>query len=376
MKLMPFALERIQSEWEHIVKYNLTESGVAPLSITDLLGDDLHAETLLSTKMGYPQTNGTSELRSLISSPYSAADEENVVVTNGGAEANFLAAWNLFHESEGKDLVMMLPNYMQINGVWESLGGKVRPFYLRVEKGEWVPDVEQLKGVISKETAAIAICNPNNPTGAVLDKGQLKTIAEIAEDAGVYVLSDEVYRGAELSGLETPSFFDIYDRVMVTSSLSKVYALPGLRLGWVISSSKKKANELWSYSDYTSICPSMLSDILARAALQPKTRSWILERTRRIVKTHWSIMRAWLDSHADIFEWIPPRAASICFPRYNLPISSGDLVNQILREKSVLVAPGDHFGVPDHLRFGFGYDKESLKEGLNLLSDVLREISC
>ncbi|MCK5301816.1 MAG: hypothetical protein KAJ96_01640, partial [Candidatus Thorarchaeota archaeon] len=95
MKLMPFELERIQSEWEHIVKYNLTESGVAPLSITDLLGDDFPAETILSTKLGYPQTNGTSELRSLISSPYSAADEENVVATNGGAEANFLAAWNL-----------------------------------------------------------------------------------------------------------------------------------------------------------------------------------------------------------------------------------------------------------------------------------------
>lgn len=376
MKLMPFELERIQSEWEHIVKYNLTESGVAPLSITDLLGDDFPAETILSTKLGYPQTNGTSELRSLISSPYSAADEENVVATNGGAEANFLAAWNLFHESEGKELVMMFPNYMQINGIWESLGGKVRPFYLKVENGEWVPDVEQLKGVISKGTAAIAICNPNNPTGAVLDKEQLKTIAEIAEDASVYVLSDEVYRGAELSGPETPSLFDIYDRVIVTSSLSKVYALPGLRLGWIVSSSKKKAHELWSYSDYTSICPAMLSDILACAALQPETRSWILKRTRRIVKTHWSIMRAWLDSHADIFECIPPRAASICFPRYNLPISSGDLVNQILREKSVLVAPGDHFGVPNHLRFGFGYDKESLKEGLDLLSDVLRSISC
>ncbi|MFX1416163.1 MAG: aminotransferase class I/II-fold pyridoxal phosphate-dependent enzyme, partial [Promethearchaeota archaeon] len=230
MKLEQFKLERIQSEWEHIVDINLTESGVEPLTIADLIPDKRERMKVLETKLGYSQTNGTIPLREAIAAMYGDADADNVLVTNGGAEANFITIWNLLHEDPDRnEIVMMLPNYMQIYGVTRGLGGSVSPYYLRMRGGEWTPDLEGLKAAISKKTAAITLCNPNNPTGAAMGADCLRAIAEIAEDAGVWILSDEIYQGAELEGPRTPTMFDYYDKVLVTNSLSKAYGLPGLR---------------------------------------------------------------------------------------------------------------------------------------------------
>ncbi|MHA1637413.1 MAG: aminotransferase class I/II-fold pyridoxal phosphate-dependent enzyme [Candidatus Thorarchaeota archaeon] len=374
MKLETFELERRQSEWEHRVKYNLTESGVEPISLRDLLSDDDTLSEFLDMKAGYSQTNGTIPLRKLISTPYSGTNEDNVLVTNGGAEANFLAAWRLLHESStGNELVLMLPNYMQLHGVWGALGGTVNPFHLRMEGNSWVPDMEGLKNAVTKDTIAIAICNPNNPSGAVLDDSHLKAIANIAQDAGVIIISDEIYQGAENEGLLTPTMFDHYDKVLITSSLSKVYGLPGLRLGWIVSSSKEIATELWTYSDYTTICPSKVSDWLATKALQPATREKLQKRGVKHVRSNWLILKEWLDSW-DFFEYAIPQAGAFCFPKYNLDIDSLSLVNRLLDEKSVLVVPGIHFGMENHLRIGFGYSEENLRGGLALIGEVLETL--
>ncbi|MFW9800595.1 MAG: aminotransferase class I/II-fold pyridoxal phosphate-dependent enzyme [Candidatus Thorarchaeota archaeon] len=375
MKLEPFELERIQSEWEHVVDINLTESGVEPLTVSYLIPDEEKRREILDTKLAYSQTNGTMPLREAIASMYKDADAENVVVTNGGAEANFITVWNLLHEHDrAKEIVMMLPNYMQIYGVTKGLGGSVIPFYLKMDANEWVPDLEGLKEAVSIDTVAITICNPNNPTGATLGSDYLKSIADIAADAGVWILSDEIYQGAELEGPKTPTMFDYYDKVLVTNSLSKAYGLPGLRLGWVVTSQKPHATDLWSYSDYTSICPTKLSDKLATIALQPEMREKILERTSRIVKGNWNVMREWLVEKNDIFDYVAPRAASICFPKHNLPISSLQLVDRLLKEKSLLIIPGEHFGMKHYIRIGFGYEEEHLKAGLSRLDELLQTI--
>jgi aspartate/methionine/tyrosine aminotransferase len=376
MKLEPFELERIQSIWEHRVKYNMTESGVEPLRLGELLKDEGSRQTLLDTSLGYSQTNGTIPLRELISSSYSNAGADNVLVTNGGAEANLLSVWRFLHEHKGTgELVMMLPNYMQIHGAAIALGGKVNPFYLKMKRKKWVPDLKGLKNSITKDTVAIVICAPNNPTGAVFDKNDLTAIAEIADDSNLWILSDEIYRGTELNGIISPSMFEHYDKVLVTSSLSKAFGLPGLRLGWIVSSSKKVAEELWAYSDYTTICPTKMSDWLAAIALQPENREKIQQRSSMIVKEHWAIMKSWLDSHSDVFKYVAPRAASICFPKHNLDISSLELVDRLLKEKSVLIIPGEHFGMPNYLRIGFGQEKDQLKEGLSLITEMIESLT-
>jgi aspartate/methionine/tyrosine aminotransferase len=376
VKLEPFEMERMQSEWEHIVDINLTESGVEPLTITDLIPDEKERMKVLETRLGYSQTNGTIPLRETIAGMYKGAETDNVLVTNGGAEANFITIWNLLHENpEADEIVMMLPNYMQIYGVTKGLGGSISPYYLKMESGEWTPDLEGLKAAVSKKTAAITVCNPNNPTGATMGVDHLRAIAEIAADTGVWILSDEIYQGAELDGPKTPSMFDYYDKVLVTNSLSKSYGLPGLRLGWIVSSLKPHATDLWSYSDYTSICPTMLSDMLATIALQPKMRAKILDRTSRIIKGHWAAMKKWLDERAHIFDYVAPKAAAICFPKHNLSISSLELVDRLLKEKSLLIIPGEHFGMETYLRIGFGYSEDKLNAGLARFDELLQTLN-
>ena len=372
MELETFELERFQSIWEHKVEINLTESGVEPYRVEDLLSNDSLKEEFLSTKLGYPQTNGDLELRRLISDLYDGAEPKQVVVTNGGAEANFTAIWNLVHEAkERKEIIVMLPNYMQIPGLVNAFGGVVRPLKLLFKDGKWIPEIEELKHIVSSKTSTIVICNPNNPTGTCLKKESLKSIAEIANDKGAWLLSDEVYQGAEYNEAITPSAYSYSDKVIVTNSLSKAYGLPGLRIGWIVSSNPEKSEEMWAYSDYTTICTTTLSNFLARIALVPKTRKQIIARTRRIVSEHWIVMKKWLDEHQDIFEYAPPEAASMCFPRHNLSISSMELSKRLLHEKSVLLIPGEYFGFEKHLRFGFGYDINEFKIGLERVGELL-----
>lgn len=366
-------MERIQSEWENIVEINLTESGVSPLSIADLIPDDERRDELFKTSLGYSQTNGTVKLRETIASMYEGATPDNVLVTNGGAEANFITIWNLLHENKDRnEIVMMLPNYMQMHGLTKGLGGDVVPYYLRMTGGRWLPDIEGLKSAVSKKTAAITVCNPNNPTGAILETDHLKAIADIAADVDAWVISDEIYQGAELEPRRSPSMFGLYEGVIVTNSLSKAYGLPGLRLGWILTSTEPHAKELWSYSDYTTICPGKLSDTLAITALQPEMREKILGRTADIIRKNWNILKAWLDERSEIFDYIPPQAAAICFPKHNLPISSLELVDRLLREKSLLIIPGEHFGMERYLRIGFGYDSDKLRNGLSRLDELIQ----
>jgi len=372
MKLERFELERIQSENENEVDINLSESGVEPMSVQELIAGNLDAEELLQTRLGYPQTNGTPLLREEIAAIYDGASADTVFVTNGGAEANFLTVWSILHENpERKEVVMMQPNYMQIHGITAASGGEVRPFWVRVRDGRWAPDIEELKKLVSRKTAAVAVCNPNNPTGAILTAEEMRAIAEIADDAEAWVISDEVYQGAEMTGGKTPSMFGLSERVIVTNSLSKAYGLPGLRLGWAVTHSREHAELLWSYSDYVTISPTMLSDMLATIALQPLMRAKILRRTRNIVTKHWAIMKQWLDAHEDIFDYVAPQAASICFPKHNLEASSSDFVARLLREKSVLLIPGEHFGFPHYFRFGFGHSIPKLKMGLKRIDELL-----
>ncbi|MFW9768220.1 MAG: aminotransferase class I/II-fold pyridoxal phosphate-dependent enzyme, partial [Candidatus Thorarchaeota archaeon] len=253
MNLEIFELERMQSEFEHVVKYNLSESGVEPLRIKDLLHSDELMVKFLNLQLVYSQTNGTIPLREAIAGDYDGIGANHILATNGGAEANFVVSWWLTHENpESSEFVFMVPNYMQIGGIWKNLGRRVRQFPLRMRDGEWVPDIEELKSVVSKKTAAIAICNPNNPTGAIVNEKNLKAIVDVASDNGSWVVSDEIYRGAEIHDERTPSIQGRYERVLVTSSLSKAYGLPGLRLGWVVCPTEDIAHQLWTYSDYTS----------------------------------------------------------------------------------------------------------------------------
>jgi len=264
-----------------------------------------------------------------------------------------------------------VPNYMQAWGLTRAFAGRVHPWPLREGPGpRWQPDLDELGTLVTPRTKLIAICNPNNPTGARLTASELDTIGRIADQHGAWVLSDEIYAGAELDGRDTPSMWGRAERVIVTSGLSKAYGLPGLRIGWVVAPAATTAS-LWSYHDYTTIAPTALSDALATVALAPPRRARLLERTRAILRANYPVVAAWLDGRPQVFNYIPPEAGAIIYLRYHKPMNSTELTTRLREEKGVLIVPGDHFCMYGYLRIGFGSDLAELRDGLSRLLSVL-----
>lgn len=368
----PFEMERLQSTWEKLVEYNLSESGVHPLRLGELLAaGSATAEDLLATELGYPQTNGAVELRQNIAALYAGATPENVLVTVGCAEANAVALQTLL--SPGDEMVVMLPNYMQTWGLGHNLGAEVKTFHLREDRG-WAPDLEELSAVVSPRTKLIAVCNPDNPTGYILTAAEMGAIVDIARRAGAWLLADEVYAGAErLTDVETPTFWGRYDKVLAMNSMSKAYGLPGLRVGWVVGPADM-VEQLWARHDYTSICVTMLANKLTAIALSPAVRPHLIQRARDYIRRGYPILDGWLEGHEGVFSLVPPQAAAIAFVRYHLDVNSTELVYRLIREKSVLIVPGDHFGMDRFLRIGYGLQPGYLRSALDRVHDLLTEI--
>ena len=372
MKISPFRMERWQSTWENRVELNLSESGVHPMTPRELFQLAEHdPDAVLDQRLFYNQSNGTEELREAIAGLYPGAAIDNVLVTNGGSEANYITSWSLLESSDVA--VMQIPNYMQMWGHAEVFAGEVRPFPLR-EATLWGPDLEDLRAQVDKDVKVIIVTNPNNPTGAILDESEIDEIVRIAASAEAWIIADEIYAGAELDGTSAPSFWGRYDRLVVTAGLSKAYGLPGLRVGWAIGPADF-IDRLWSYKDYTTIAPGTLSDLCARLALRPQTRKRVLERTRAILGENLATLSDWLAERADIFHFVPPRAGAICYTRYELEIGSGELAQRLKDEESVLVVPGDHFNMDRYLRIGFGVPRDELLEALGRIEKVVRSLT-
>jgi hypothetical protein len=371
MRLEQFAMERMQSTYENQVDFNLSESGVHPLRLGELVDDAASRDALLQEALRYSQSNGTLPLRSAIAALYPGATPDHIQVTNGGSEANYITTWNLVEP--GDEVVMMVPSYMQTWGLARAFGATIREWPLVETANAWRIDAEALERLVSPRTKLIIICNPNNPTGTRFDAEDLDRIASVAARHGAWILADEIYRGAELDGRETPSIWGRHDRVIVTSGLSKAYALPGLRIGWLAAPPPLVAS-LWSYHDYTTISPGALSDRLARRALEPHRRAQILARTRGILNANFPIIADWLRSHGELFTFVPPDAGAIVYVKYHHAINSTELVTRLMNEKSVLIVPGDHFSMDGYLRIGFGDEVDYLRTGLNRLHDLLESI--
>jgi aspartate/methionine/tyrosine aminotransferase len=373
MKLEPFAMERMQSTYENEVDFNLSESGVYPLSVRELLTDSRERDAVLDQPLVYTQSNGTRELRARIAALYPGATIDHIEVTNGGSEANYIVTWKLVEP--GDEVVVMVPNYMQTWGLSRAFGATVREWKLREDRAaaRWSVDLDELQRLVNAKTRLVIVCTPNNPTGARLTEAELDGIGRIAGQHGAWVLSDEIYRGAERDGRESPSLWGRYERVIVTSGLSKAYGLPGLRIGWIVAPPEFTAST-WSYHDYTTIAPGALSDRLAREALVPERRNMLLARTRRIVRDNFPMLEEWFSTQPGAFEWIQPEAGAICFARYHYAINSLELANRLRTEKSVLIVPGDHFGMDHYIRFGYGERPDYLRAGLTRVSELLATV--
>ena len=368
----PFVMERMMSKFEQDVDFNLSESGVHPMLLKDLLGDDDDiVNGFLDSDLNYPYVNGTPELRKNIAGMYDGATAENVLVTVGAIEANYISTRTIL--STGDEIVIMMPNYMQIWGIAKNHQYKIKTFELREENG-WSPDLDRLNDMVTADTKMIAVCNPNNPTGYILSDDEIDRIVAIAEGAGAWILADEVYRGAEReTDKESTSFYGRYDKVLAVGSMSKAYGMPGLRVGWV-AGPVETIDNIWARHEYINISATMLSNKLAALALSPEVRPRIIERTREYIRKGYPVLEEWMNSHQGIFTFTSPQAAAIAFVRYNLDVNSTVLAERLRREKSVLIVPGDHFGMDRFLRISFGLPHEYLTGGLDRIAELIEDL--
>lgn len=364
----PFKLERMLSKYENVVEYNLSESGVHPLTLRELL-DPVVIEELLDTGLNYPQTNGILELRKNIAALYPGATPDNVLVTVGAAEANYISVQTI--AKPGDRIAVMLPNYMQIWGIAHNSGMKASSFHLKEEQG-WALNLSELN--ISEKTKLISVCNPNNPTGYILTEEEMDSIIAAAERVGAWLLADEVYSGTErVTDVETPSFWGRYDKVLAINSLSKAYGLPGLRIGWVVAPADT-IDKLWARHEYLAIDTTMLANKLAAIALSDEVRPRLIERVRNYIRRGFPVLDTWLKSHEETFSFVPPHAAAIAFVHYHLDMNSTALVERLIHEKSVLIVPGDHFGLDHFVRISFGLPHNYLKPALDRIHDLIVEL--
>jgi aspartate/methionine/tyrosine aminotransferase len=366
-------MERMMSQFEQDVDYNLSESGVHPVQLAELIADEPNfIEQLLQTELNYPHVNGIPELRQNIANLYDGAGPENVLVTVGAAEANYISTRTLV--SPGQEIVVLLPNYMQIWGIARNHAFDLKIAHLREESG-WAPDLAELQEVVSSQTKLIAVCNPNNPTGRIMTDAEMNSIVSIAERVGAWILADEVYAGAErIENRHSRSFIGRYDKVIATGSMSKAYGLPGLRIGWLVAPAVT-LDEVWARHEYTTISATMLANKLAAIALSPTVRPRLLERTQKYIRRGYPVLQQWMDSHKDIFSFHPPDAAAIAFVRYNLDINSSELVDRLRSQKSVLIVPGDHFGLDHFVRISFGLSEDYLVAALDRFHELITEIT-
>jgi aspartate/methionine/tyrosine aminotransferase len=377
MKIEPFALERWMTTWETLVQYDIAESGILPLCIRDLLGLLPEAErpaalaSLVDLRLGYSEACGTAELRSLLASTYKNCSPENILVTTGAIEANFLL-FNVLLQP-GDHVVACYPAYQQLYSVPRAIGCDVALWKVRAENG-FRFDPDDLEKLVTPKTRLIVVNTPHNPTGAMLSEADLRRVYALAESVGAMVLCDEAYRWLTVPGGDpfAPPMFDLGPRGISVGTLSKPFGLPGLRIGWIAARGDLPAR-CWAMRDYVSLSPGRLNDALAVLAM--RHRETIFERNLRIITANLAEAKRWFAEHAAVISWNPPRGGLLALARYNIDIPSLDLANLLAERYSVMLAPGSAFGFEHHLRIGIGQDPAVFAAGLERAAACFAEVA-
>jgi aspartate/methionine/tyrosine aminotransferase len=366
MNIERFDLERWMTTWELDVDFDIAESGILPLSLWELyelIGEDLVSDLqskILKTPLGYSEARGTVELRSILADTYERATADDILVTTGAIEANFLLFNSLLEA--GDHVVAVSPAYQQLHSVPRAIGCDLDLWSVQTEGG-FAYDLNRLEALVRDDTRLIVINTPHNPTGAMLDESQLREVIAIADRVGAWILSDEAYRWLEHDGGEKlpPPLHDMTDRAVSVGTMSKPFGLPGLRIGWLVAN-EAIARKAWGMRDYTSLSPAKLSDIIAQSVIANRER--ILPRNAAIIAENMAFARQWFNENADLATWTEPRAGLLAMMKYNLPIDSTTIADALARDVRVMLAPGSSFGLEGYLRVGVGQRPDLFAEGL------------
>lgn len=370
MIIRPFAVEEWMNKWETGAKYNIAETCVDSISMNelfDLIGEDKSEflTRLCERRLTYGDIEGLPVFRQGVCGLYRTLGNENIVPTHGASGANHHVFYSLI--SPGDRVVSIMPTYQQLYSIPESFGADVQILQLSREN-DYLPDLDELRRLVTPETKMICINNPNNPTGALMSEQMLTAIVEIARSAGAWILCDEVYRHLSQEDGWNPSIADLYEKGISVSSMSKVFSMAGLRLGWIATRDREVIKSCLSHRDYNLVSCGIFDEMLAAAAL--KHSDILLERSRKIVRENLQILDDWVNAEPHV-SYVKPKAGTTALVYYDLDIPSYTFCEEMYHKTGAFVTPGDCFEIPHSMRIGYAYGKQALKDGLHAISEYI-----
>ena len=368
MYIKPFAVEEWMNEYEDNARYNIAETCVDSVSVDELfelVGEDKDAflKNICARRLTYGHIFGAPEFKKGVASLYRTIEPREIITTHGAAGASHHVFYSLVEP--GDRVVSIMPTYQQLYSIPESYGADLQLLHLKQEN-DYLPDLSELRALVTPGTKLICINNPNNPTGALMSGELLRAIVDIAREAGAYVLCDEVYRHLTQSDEWSESIVDIYEKGISLGSMSKVFSLAGLRLGWVATHDKDALASMTSHRDYNHISCGLFDEALAGVALRHKEK--LLQRNQGIVRHNLAILDAWVQSQSHV-HYTKPKAGTTALVYYDYDIPSRELCIDMYNRTGAFVTPGDCFEQGRSMRIGYACDEQVLRDGLKAIDE-------
>ncbi len=353
------ALEDWFDTYQYEVDYDIGESGMKFLKVADLDID------LNDVELRYGYHLGAPELREEISSLYGLT-KENVAVTTGASESNFAVIAHL--AVPDKHMIVEHPTYPSLYEVPRSLSLDLSLMHLKWEN-RFKPDIDELRALIKPSTRLITLTHPNNPTGSQIDEKTLLEIIDIAESNDIYVMLDETYR--DLTFKEPPPLAATLSKNAISlTSMSKVYGIPGIRIGWAVAD-KPIIEGIRAVREQVTICNSSLGEAIALEVL--RRRKGILPKIKSRVLSNYAILKEWMEKQPWL-EWIEPEGGVVCAPRLHKRESTMKVCRLLVEKYRTFVVPGYGLEMDDYVRLGYGGSEEELVKGLERLRQALNEL--
>ena len=372
MKTAIFKVEEWMNEYEKYSLFDLGNTTVQNLSLDELFeianeNKQNYLNNICSQKLGYGYIKGYPKLKEGISKLYKTLSQDDIIPTIGAAGANHLVFYSLVEPTDR--VISVIPTYQQLYSIPQSFGADVQYLHL-TQENKFLPDINELKELVTSNTKLICLNNPNNPTGSLIPEKKLLEIIEIAKSVNAYILSDEVYRGLNQTDEYTPSVADLYEKGISVCSMSKVFSLAGLRLGWIASKNKDVIESCIHHREYNMISCSIIDECIAALALQNADK--IIKRNQKIIRECLSILDDWVQTQKH-FSYIKPQAGTTALIYYDFDMTSKELCDKLAKEKGVFLTPGFCFETEHCFRVGYCKNPEELKNGLQKISEFIEE---
>ena len=370
-RIAPFKLERYFAKYEFSTRYLLSPSDCQSLSLQDILqmADPVEKQLWESLSLGYTESLGHPLLRERISTLYKSIVPDQVMVA--APEEGIFIAMNTILQP-GDHVVAISPAYQSLHSVAQSLGCKLTLWRVELQDDHWVIDLDKLEKSITPQTRLLVVNFPHNPTGFLPSHKEFNRLIELAHRHDLFLFSDEMYRFLEHDPRDRlPSVCEVYKKGITMSGMSKTFAMPGARIGWLITQDVDLYRRWVVFKDYTTICSSAPSEILSIITLRNYVN--VAERSRNIVNNNLGIAKKFFDQYPEIFQWIPPNAGSIAFPRLVLDTPADEFCLDLVQKKNVMITPASLFDFPgNHIRIGLG--RTNFSEGLKFVEEYIQQL--